>query len=79
MKSGVVFAAGTLVGILASPAAVYAVQKVTDNTMTVRNEKDTSGYVRRHDDPNFKVKCWTYDQAHGGGISCLPWDEAKER
>lgn len=65
---------GLAIGVLLLPATVSATQQVYDRTFEVDNR-----FWMRYDDPDFKVKCWRYDGGNDGGVSCLPWDEVKER
>jgi len=69
-------------GILVAPTVVNAAQKVFDKTANIETESDlrwSAGTLIRFDDPKFRVKCWAIDGDRKGGISCLPWDEVKER
>ncbi|MBT8161446.1 MULTISPECIES: hypothetical protein [Arthrobacter] len=69
--------AAFIAGIALAPVAASAMQKVFDSTLTPHMDISGTEDVRRFDDDKFQVKCWLYEAS--GGISCLPWDEAKER
>lgn len=72
------FLIGIGVGLIFLPATVYGAQKVFDPSVEL--QKGDGGFsISRFDDPDFKVKCWTARAYYKGGISCLPWDEVKER
>lgn len=60
------------------PVSVLAKQTVFNETVVV--ERGDLGYgVSRFDDHEFKVTCWVNKIDRGGGISCLPWSQVKER
>lgn len=68
---------GIIIGMgLMIPAGAYAHQ-IYDKTINV--DQGSRGYISRWDDPDFQVKCWEYSSGYQGGLSCLPWSEAKER
>lgn len=78
MKSSVKgFIVGAAIGLVALPVSVSAAQKVFDISAEVSSDYPT--YLQRFDDPDFRVKCWATSRWSDSGISCLPWDEVKER
>lgn len=65
------FLIGLVVGVIVTlPVGVFAGTRVYDQTRMVDD---------RFDDPDFQVKCWWEKRGYGGGLSCLPWSEVKER
>jgi hypothetical protein len=67
-----------IAGGLLAPVAVNAAQKVFDPTGSIDNNT-TPHYLKRFDDPDFQVKCWSTGPWSESGISCIPWSEIKER
>lgn len=68
---------GVFIGVLVSIPANTLAASVFDQTIHVG--RGSFGYVQRWDDPDFKVKCWEFEDNNAGGVSCLPWSEVKER
>ena len=67
-----------IAGGLLAPVAVNAAQKVFDPTASVK-DNTSPYYLKRFDDPDFQVKCWSTGPWSESGISCIPWSEIKER
>jgi hypothetical protein len=72
------FIIGLLTGVLLAVPSAAIAQDVFDETIKEVG-RGSGGYVRRWDDPDFKVKCWESKDFNSGGLSCLPWDQVKER
>jgi hypothetical protein len=44
------------------------------------NPSNELNNIYRYDDPKYQVKCWVfYPNSDGGSISCLPWNDIKQR
>lgn len=69
---------GIIIGaILFIPATVVATSIWRDTTLNA--DYENNGSIQRFDDNRFQVKCWRLIAGYAGGISCIPWSEAKER
>jgi hypothetical protein len=67
-----------LIVVAVVPISVNAAQRVFDPTMKLHNSFGAQR-IERYDDPDFQVKCWIIDGDREAGVSCLPWNQVKER
>ena len=81
-KRTIIIASAAFIAGLAlalAPVAVNAAQKIFDQSMSITRDDHQFLEVHRYDDPDFQVKCWTVEEYRGNAITCLPWNEVKER